>query len=295
MKAYVETVLRYFWLDFKRIVFGVKYNAEFDVTDNCNLRCKHCYHFNGKGHFETQELETSIWEKRLRELHKMGIRDVLIVGGEPALRLDVLMLADKIFPLVYVITNGTIRIPEEFNHRLFVSIDGSPKTNDFIRGEGAFSRAMKNYSGDNRVILNMTITANNYTELEEVVRTAEENGFEGVVCNICAGGVDFGSSMTVQRKERALIIAEMKRVKAAYPKRFLMTKKMIEWYEHPDHRRECVWGDEALHFDVSWKKRRCFANNADCSNCGCLAGAMQTPLKMVKDFKALMKIGAYPK
>ncbi|HLC00158.1 MAG TPA: radical SAM protein [Candidatus Bathyarchaeia archaeon] len=294
MKKHMQTLLYYLWLDVKRIVFGTKYSAEFDVTDNCNLRCKHCYHFQSKEDIKTQDLETSVWEKRFNELYKSGIRAVLLVGGEPALRIDVLMLADKTFPLVYVITNGTIRIPEKFNHRLFVSIDGLPKTNDAIRGNEVFSRIMKNYSEDKRVIINMTLTMGNYKELEDVTRIAEENGFAGVVCNICAGGTDFGSSMTVRKKERAAIITEIKRVKVLYPKRFLMTKAMIKWYEYPDHRDECVWGDEALHFDVSWNKRRCFVSNADCSNCGCLAGAYQTPIKMMRDLREMMKMVAYP-
>src|SRR3990170_1517821 len=89
MKKHVQTLLYYLWLDVKRIVFGTKYSAEFDVTDNCNLRCKHCYHFQGREDVKTQDLETSVWEKRFNELYKSGIRAVLLVGGEPALRLDV--------------------------------------------------------------------------------------------------------------------------------------------------------------------------------------------------------------
>jgi hypothetical protein len=84
----------------------------------------------------------------------------------------------------------------------------------------------------------------------------------------------------------------MKRVRALYPKRFLMTKAMIKWFEYPDHKDVCAWGDEVLHFDVSWNKR-CFANNTDCSNCGCLAGSFQTPIKMMRDVRKMMKIGAY--
>jgi MoaA/NifB/PqqE/SkfB family radical SAM enzyme len=271
-------------------MFRVKYFAEVDVTDNCNLRCKHCYHFRGKDDFKTQELFIHVWEKRFNELYKSGIRNILLVGGEPTLRIDVLMLADRTFPFVYVITNGTIKIPEEFNHRLYVSIDGSQKTNDLIRGNGVFSRVMKNYSGDKRVVINMTITRDNYKELEDVIKIAKENGFKGVVCNICAGGTDVSAPMVVRKKERKTIIKELKRVKTLYPKDFLLSTAMIKWYEYPDHRGSCHWGDEVLHFDVSWNRRRCFANNADCSNCGCLAGAFQTPLTMLRHPKEMMKI-----
>jgi MoaA/NifB/PqqE/SkfB family radical SAM enzyme len=290
MEEYARVLLYLFWLELKRIVFGVKYFAEVDVTDNCNLRCKHCYHFHGKNYFKTRELPIHVWEKRFKELHELGIRSILLVGGEPALRIDVLMLADRIFPFVYVITNGTIKIPEEFDHRLYVSVDGSRETNDSLRGSGVFSRVMKNCSGDKRVVVNMTITRDNYRELEDVVKIAKENGFKGVVCNICAGGTDVSAPMVVRENERKTIIRELKRVKALYPRDFLLSKAMIKWYEYPDHSGQCYWGDEVLHFDVSWNRRRCFGNNADCSNCGCLAGAFESPLKMLRHPREMMKI-----
>jgi len=291
MKKHAHILSYLFWLELKRIMFDVKYLAEVDVTDNCNLRCKHCYHFHGKNDFETRELSMPVWEKRFNELYKEGIRNILLVGGEPALRIDILMLADRLFPFVYVITNGTIKIPEEFNHRLYVSIDGARKINDSIRGKGVFSRVMKNYSGDKRVVINMTITRDNCKELEDVIRIGRENGFTGVVCNICAGGTDVSLPMVVRKEERRTVIEELKRMKTLYPKDFLLSKAMIEWYEHPDHRGSCHWGDEALHFDVSWNRRRCFGNNADCSNCGCLAGAFQSPLRMLRHPRELMTIG----
>ncbi len=291
MKKYAHVLPYLFWLELKRIIFGVKYFAEVDVTDNCNLRCKHCYHFHGKDDFETHELSIHAWKKRFDALYKSGIRHVLLVGGEPALRTDVLMLADRIFPFVYLITNGTIKIPEEFNHRLFVSIDGSQKTNDSIRGEGAFSRAMKNYSGDKRVVINMTLMKDNYKELENVVKIARDNRFTGVVCNICTSGTDVCVPGLVKREEREIITKELRRVKSLYPKDFLLSPTMIKWYEYPDHTGPCYWGDEVLHFDASWNRRRCFGNNADCSNCGCLAGTFQSPSKMLRHPREMMKIG----
>ena len=231
-----------------------------------------------------------IWKKRFLELHESGIRFMLLVGGEPALRADVLMLANQVFPFNYVITNGTIKIPESFKHPLFVSLDGTRQTNDSIRGEGTFSKIMKNYSHDKRVAINMTLTMNNYKELEEVVKLAKENGFRGVVCNICASGKNVKVPMAIKKNERRVIINELNRVKSIYPDHFLLTKSMINWYEFPNHVGFCHWGDEALHFDVNWKKRRCFGSNADCSNCGCLMGAIQNPLKLLRSPKEMMKL-----
>jgi MoaA/NifB/PqqE/SkfB family radical SAM enzyme len=290
MKTLAHALFYLVWLELKKVLLGVKYSAEVDVTDNCNLRCNHCYHFHGKDDFNTRELSIQVWENRFDELHKSGIRHILLVGGEPALRIDVLMLADKVFPFVYVITNGTIKIPEEFNHRLYVSIDGSPTTNDALRGKGVFSSVLRNFSGDKRVVINMTITSNNFYELEAVVKHAIENGFTGVVCNICAGGTDVNVPLVVSREERVNIIRELKRVKSLYPEAFLLSKAMIRWFEYPDHRDSCYWRDEVLHYDVSWNRRMCFGNNADCSNCGCGAGSFQSPLSMLRYPREMIKL-----
>jgi len=268
------------YLEMKRRVRGVIYFAEVDVTDNCNLRCAHCYHFHGKEDFEKTEIPLDTWKKRFEELYAGGIRFVLLVGGEPALRNDVLMHAHGTFPFVYVITNGTIFIPKEFDHLLFVSLDGMEKTNDSIRGTGTFSKVLKNYTGDSRVAINMTITMGNYKELADVVELAKKHGFRGVVCNICASGTDKDIPMAIKRGERKLIMDELRKVKAAHPKQFLLSDKMLAWYEAADHRGRCYWGDDVRHFDAAWNTRRCFGTNADCSNCGCLAGAFQNPLAM---------------
>ena len=268
------------YLELKRAVRGVRYFAEVDVTDNCNLRCAHCYHFHGKDGFEKEELSLDVWKKRFGELYKGGTRFILLVGGEPALRNDVLMLAHETFPFVYVITNGTIQISKEFDHLLFVSLDGMEKTNDSIRGAGTFFRVLKNYSGDSRVAINMTITMGNYKELAEVVQLSKEHGFRGVVCNICASGTDRDIPLAIKHDERKLIIDELRRVKKEHPRQFLLSKKMLDWYEKADHRGRCYWGDDVQHFDVAWNARRCFGTNADCSNCGCLAGSFQNPLAM---------------
>jgi len=269
------------FLELRRVISGQIFGAEIDVTDNCNLRCKHCYHFHGKGDFRVEEISIEEWEARFNELYKSGIRSVLLVGGEPALRTDVLMLADKTFPFVYVITNGTVNIPREFDHKLFVSLDGLKETNDSIRGQGTFFKVLRNYRRDKRVIINMTITKRNYQELEKIVQLARNNGFTGVVCNIFTPTIGENSLLFISKQDRKAVIRELRRVKSLYPRHFLMNEKTIRWYEESDHRGWCYWGDDVLHFDVSWNKRRCFAK-ADCSNCGCLAGSFQNPLRMLR-------------
>jgi len=199
------------------------------------------------------------------------------------------MLANNIFPIIQVITNGTIKIPKNFNHRLFVSLEGQKRKNDLIRGKGIFSKVIKNYSGDKRVIINMTLKKDNYKELENVVKIARENNFLGVVCNLYTPTIGEKSDSVITKKDRKLIISELKRVKSVYPNDFLLSKAMIKWYEFPDLRGFCFWGDKVKHFDVSWNSRRYFPN-LDCSNCGCLAGSLKNPFILLMHLKETRKI-----
>ena len=273
-------IVHLIFLELKRFFFKTRYFAEIDITDNCNLRCAHCYHFKGKEKLNNKELPLDAWHKRFEELHMAGVRIVLLVGGEPALRSDILMLADRIFPFVFIITNGTIKVPKEFNHVLFVSLDGGRERHDSIRGDGVFSKAISHYSLDTRVILNVTVTNDNYNEVENIVKIAKEKGLRGVVCNIYTPTVGKTDALFIKTEERKAIISELKRVKKLYPDYFLLTKPMLDWYEFPDHAGFCHWGDEALHYTVAWENRRCFTG-LDCSNCGCFAGALQNPLTLL--------------
>lgn len=287
-KFYIFVYL--FILESKRILFKKKYYAEFDVTDNCNLNCKHCYHFsNPYKIFQKKEVAIDIWEKRFSQLYKDGIRFVLLGGGEPALRKDIIELAHKIFPIVYIITNGKIKIPEKLvNLIIFLSLDGDKEKNDEIRGVGSFEKAINNYCRDKRVIINMTLMKNNFVDLEKIIKISKNCSFRGVVCNIYNNAENKADPLILNKKERVDIIHELYQIKKRYPKNLLLTKSMINWYAKKNHTGYCYWGDEVLHFDVLWKNRRCFSG-LNCENCGCFAGAMQSPLTLFPNIEEAFK------
>lgn len=262
-------------LGFKRIFTGIKHTCEIDLTEECNLACSHCYFFADGKDRTKEDLSLDTWSKRFAELYKTGIRKILFVGGEPALRLDVLELADSIFPVLHVITNGTIKIPVSFNHILFLSIDGNEETNDRIRGEGTFRKLIENYKNDPRVIVNMTLLGENYRELESVVQLSIKSRFSGVACNIyCCDRVyddQYGEFIPTGIHQK--IVEEIERVKKIYPAQLLFTKSMVDWYKYPDHTKKCYWRENVDHYDVNFNRRTCFVNSPDCARCGCYAGA----------------------
>ena len=64
------------------------------VTSSCNLRCKGCYHKALKRSHE-KEMDLKRWETLIGEARELGVTFILVGGGEPLLRKDILnTLAD---------------------------------------------------------------------------------------------------------------------------------------------------------------------------------------------------------
>jgi MoaA/NifB/PqqE/SkfB family radical SAM enzyme len=276
--------------ELKRLITKKPFIAEIDITDKCNLRCSHCYHFAEKGGSAGKDLPLEVWKERLEELYAKGIRMVMLMGGEPMLRSDVVLLANEMFPFVEMITNGTIPLPDKlsYRHRIFVSIDGSESTNDKIRGDGVFVKVFENIKEDKRVVLNMTLMESNYQELEYICELALKLKVSGVVCNIFTAVKSVNESLGTETRKK--IIDELFRLKKKYPSTLLFTNSAIKWFETADHRDACYWREGVLHFDTDFKERACFAD-ADCSNCGCFAGAMGSPLGSFRQFFELVELG----
>ncbi len=117
------------------------------IASKCNLRCAGCYARAGgicsENHGEN-ELSVDDWKKVLTQASELGISFVLLAGGEPLLRRDIVSLAagfpNMIFP---IFTNGTLldnAYTELFNrHRNLIpvfSIEGDKEETDLRRGKG---------------------------------------------------------------------------------------------------------------------------------------------------------------
>lgn len=122
------------------------------VTNACNLRCITC--FKGAGRSYRREMPLGMLQRVMREVKDLGAGYIVISGGEPFIRrdiLDILALTNEVELKVLLITNGTF-IDERIAKRLGeirprivqVSLDGScPEVNDRIRGAGSFEKTIR--------------------------------------------------------------------------------------------------------------------------------------------------------
>lgn len=132
------------------------------ITSNCNLFCKGCYaranHSCGEN-LHQNNLSCKRWEKIFKEAKDLGVAFILLAGGEPLLRKDVIEKAatfkDIIFP---IFTNGTM-LKEEYmklfdkNRNLVpvLSIEGNEAETDNRRGEGTYKNLIKVMENQNKM------------------------------------------------------------------------------------------------------------------------------------------------
>lgn len=159
-----------------------------NVTNRCNLRCKHCYVGADSKNYP-DELTTSQAKSLIEDLGQMGVPVLLFSGGEPLLRKDVFELAHyaRKFGIRPVLSTNGILITWEMAQKIKkagfqyvgVSIDGLEKThNSFRQNENAFELALRGLEMARRCGLStgvrFTITGENNKELERVLNLVEK-------------------------------------------------------------------------------------------------------------------------
>lgn len=132
---------------------------QMDITNLCNLRCKHCYHTN---HKNDGAIDINSWKSILDQYKNLVIKlkfrpYVIICGGEPLLNQNIFKLLDFITNLlpqskISILTNGTILNQslldslKRYDQLSFqVSLDGyDNNSHDFYRGTGSFEVTINN-------------------------------------------------------------------------------------------------------------------------------------------------------
>jgi len=123
------------------------------ITSKCNLHCAGCYARTNHSCFDgenPQQLTDQQWLRIFREAKDMGIGFILLAGGEPLMRRDVIKMAGMIPEILFpIFTNGTLLDTEylqEFqrNRNLVpvFSIEGKQDQTDTRRGSGTYEKVL---------------------------------------------------------------------------------------------------------------------------------------------------------
>ncbi len=210
--------------------------AMVNITNRCNLKCKHCFVFREKNpNDKMNEMISSEMINKLAGLQKkFGIDTMLWMGGEPLLRPDVLREGVKLFNNNHITTNGTIDLIELPGCIYVVSLDGPPDYNDSIRGEQSYSKVMKTISGipetfESTIMCQCVVTKQNEMRLEELVELLLPTRFEGMTFSFYVPPKNDLSELTWKNTmNRDNAIREVMRLKKAYPEFIWNRQRSLE-------------------------------------------------------------------
>lgn len=127
---------------------SIIYLAAVEITQNCNLFCKHCYGFFK----QNKVISLKDFERVLYQLHSLGTKILTITGGEPMMVgkkiCDYIKTAKKFFKFINLTSNGTLINEKNVNYlrnasHVQISIDGPERIHDYIRGRGTFKKAFE--------------------------------------------------------------------------------------------------------------------------------------------------------
>jgi len=150
------------------------------ITSSCNLHCAGCYSRASKACSDAEpvcQLTKDEWEKIFAEASDMGISFILLAGGEPMIRRDVIEAAGKYRSIFFpVFTNGTMTDESYIslfckNRNLFpvISIEGMKEKTDLRRGAGVYEKIISSMTNmkKNGILFgaSVTVTAENAEEV----------------------------------------------------------------------------------------------------------------------------------
>ena len=150
------------------------------ITGRCNLHCAGCYsranHACGDREPE-QLLRAEEWDRIFSEAEALGISYILLAGGEPMLRYDVIRAAAEHRSILFpIFTNGTclsdryLALLEEHRNLLpVISIEGGRDVTDARRGAGVYDKiteAMRRIRENGMIFgASVTVTKENMREV----------------------------------------------------------------------------------------------------------------------------------
>ncbi len=159
-----------------------------ELTDKCNLRCKHCYgSFNiaNENYLSIENLD-----KVIKEAVKLNVYQFDLTGGEPLLYRDLEIILDKLYQsgmLVTIFTNltnnskETLDLLEKYHvKKVITSIDSHlPEVHDEFRGvKGSLERTLKSIkylrNTGIEIGVNTMVGKHNLDHIEDTIKFIKE-------------------------------------------------------------------------------------------------------------------------
>jgi len=286
-------------IELRKILFGIKclvgikfpVGISIDVTYKCNLKCKHCYFLqqNHQNELDDKSLLNEI--KKVKKRYK-SIVHASWVGGEPLLRKNVVKEGMKNFPLNMIVTNGSIELPKWKNCVFNVSVDGTKKYYEKIRGLKIYEIVKQN-ADRNDIHVNVACVLNkkNYRCIEDLLKEWKKTRVKGIIFDFYTPIKGIKEDLWINWKERDKIIDKLLRLKKIYGSFILNSEPVLELMKSKNSRKisqNCILQRAVISLDpMGNQKLPCvMGDKADCSRCGCVVPFYIESIMVKKQIKS---------
>ncbi len=200
------------------------------ITSQCNLHCSGCYSRCNHATVDSKpvsQMTGEEWDRVFCEAEELGISFILLAGGEPMLRRDVIEKAGGhpgiLFP---IFTNGTFM--DDHYLTLFdrcrnlipiLSIEGNREVTDARRGNGVYDRLMEDMDALQKKGLifgaSVTVTTENLNEIssDSFLRILSDRGCRAVIFVEFVPVTEESRGLAPGDAERAYLADELRRLR----------------------------------------------------------------------------------
>lgn len=204
------------------------------ITSSCNLHCAGCYARHNHACTDekaTAQLTDGEWKNIFMEAKELGIGFILLAGGEPLIRRDILEAAGEIPEILFpVFTNGTL-VDDEYI-KLFdrsrnlvpvFSIEGEREKTDGRRGTGVYQKLVSamDKMQENHLIFgaSVTVTTENLRETvaDDFLEDLRIRGCKAVFYVEFVPVSEDGRGLAPQEAERAFMNEKLAEIRERYP------------------------------------------------------------------------------
>ncbi len=122
----------------------------FSITNRCNLHCKGCYN-QALRQSPQEEMSEEKLKNIIAEAKGLGISFIVIGGGEPLLRREIVEITKKFPEIIFLVfTNGLLidddllmKLKRQNNFVPVISLEGFEEDTDGRRGKGVYNHLQK--------------------------------------------------------------------------------------------------------------------------------------------------------